>query len=163
MEIKKKVLVFNPSRCIGCRLCEHYCSMIHFGASNPSKSRIRILRDHKSQIDIAIYCHQCTDPPCIEACEYEALSQDPETGAILVDDENCVGCRKCITECPYAVPTINPDTKKILICNLCEGEPKCVEICPENAIQYLEIDQGENIYKSNYIEKVMNKVIREEE
>ena len=28
--------------------------------------------------------------------------------------------------------------RKDYVCDLCKGTPECVEICPENAIQYLE-------------------------
>ncbi|MFO7933160.1 MAG: TRCF domain-containing protein [Bacteroidales bacterium] len=48
--MKKKVLVFEPKKCIGCRLCEQFCTMTHYGITNPSKSRIRIIRNHKKQM-----------------------------------------------------------------------------------------------------------------
>jgi Fe-S-cluster-containing hydrogenase component 2 len=110
--------------------------MTHFGVTNPLKSRIRISRDDEKQIDSAIYCHQCPNAPCIEACDYEALSKESITGAIHVEEDNCVACRKCIEECPYDVPIMHPSEEYILICDLCSGNPECVNICPENAIQY---------------------------
>ncbi len=57
--MKQKVLVFEPKKCIGCRLCELICSMTHFKVTNPTKSRIRIIRDDEMQLDRAIYCHFC--------------------------------------------------------------------------------------------------------
>ncbi|TXT64686.1 MAG: NADH-dependent phenylglyoxylate dehydrogenase subunit beta [Promethearchaeota archaeon] len=161
--MKKKVLVFEPKKCIGCRLCEGYCAMTHYGVNNPSKSRIRIIRNHKKQIDIAIYCHQCINPPCVEACKFNALSVDSETGAISVEEENCTACRMCVEKCPYAVPSIHPDNNIIMICDLCGGEPKCVEICPENAIQYLEIHKADNIYKSIYTKQAAENLTYREE
>lgn len=131
-----KTLVFESKRCVGCRLCELICTMSHFKVTNPSKSRIRILRDDEKQTDLAIYCHQCPDAPCIEACDYEALSKDTDTGAIKVIKENCVGCRRCIEECPYGTPIMHPSGDYILICDLCSGNPECVSICPEMAIQF---------------------------
>jgi len=160
--MKKKVLVFEPNKCIGCRLCEQYCTMTHYGITNPSKSRIRIIRNHEKQIDIAIYCHQCIDPFCVKACDFDALSVNPKTGAINVEEHNCVGCRKCINECPFAVPSIHPNKNIVIICDLCGGSPKCVEICPENAIQYLEIHKADNIYKSIYSNKLADNLIYEE-
>ncbi|MBD3256720.1 MAG: 4Fe-4S dicluster domain-containing protein [Candidatus Lokiarchaeota archaeon] len=151
--MSRKVLVFEPKKCVGCRLCEQACSMTHFGVTNPTKARIRIIRDHESQLDIATYCHQCIDAPCIKACKFEALSRDPSTHAILVDEEKCVGCRMCIEKCPYAAPTMHPSEKLVLICNLCGGEPACVDICPENAVQFLEIEKAANIRRSIYVEE----------
>ena len=132
--MKQKVLVFEPKKCIGCRLCEQMCVMTHFKVTNPKKSRIRIIRDDEKQLDSAIYCHSCVDAKCIEACEFDALSRDSETGAILVNEGNCVACSKCIEECPYDHPIMLPSEDYVLICDLCNGSPACVEICPENAI-----------------------------
>ena len=136
--MKQKVLVFEPKKCIGCRLCEQICTMTHFKVTNPAKSRIRIIRNDETQLDIAIYCHSCLDPKCIKACNYEALSRDPKTNAILVNEEECLGCGKCIEECSYDHPTMHPTENYILICDFCKGNPACVEVRPEKAIQYLE-------------------------
>ena len=134
--MNRKVLVFEPKKCIGCRLCEQVCVMNHFKVTNPAKSRIRIIRDDENQQDSVIYCHFCIDAKCIEACESEALSRDPETNAIIVSEEDCVACERCIEDCPYNHPIMHPSQDYVLICDLCEGNPACVEICPENAIQY---------------------------
>jgi len=161
--MKTKVLVFEPKKCIGCRLCEQVCSMTHFGVTNPTKSCIRILRDHNSQLDLATYCHQCIDAPCIKACNYEALSRDSTTNAIIINDENCVGCRNCIHDCPYAAPSMLSEKNVVIICNLCGGDPACVEICPEHAIQYLDLEKAANIYKSIYVEELAKKFIQGEQ
>lgn len=161
IEMTHKVLVFEPKKCIGCRLCEQICTMTHFGITNPAKARIRIIRDDTIQMDFATYCHQCAKPPCIEACDFDALSRDKDTGSIRVNEENCVGCRKCIQECPYAAPIIHPTEKYVLICDLCAGSPKCVENCPENAIQYLDPGKAANIYKSIYTDELAKKIAQE--
>lgn len=135
--MSQKVLVFESKKCIGCRLCEQMCVMGHFKVTNPSKSRIRIIRDDERQLDTAIYCHSCSDAKCIEACAFDALSRDPETQAILVSEEDCTGCRRCVEECPFSHSVMHPSEEYVLICDLCEGSPACVELCPENAIQYL--------------------------
>ena len=157
-----KVLVFEPKKCIGCRLCEQICSMEHEKVTNPEKSRIRIMRDDERQIDLAVYCHNCVNPPCIHACKFEALSRDEKTKAIVVDDEKCTGCRMCIQECPFAVPSIHPDTKKVIICDLCGGNPACVDICPEHAIQYVPIEKADHLYKSIYTKEMANNLSKEE-
>ncbi|MHA1106944.1 MAG: 4Fe-4S dicluster domain-containing protein [Promethearchaeota archaeon] len=139
----QKALVFESKKCIGCRLCEQICSMTHFQVTNPAKSRIRIFRNDREQVDWAVYCRSCPDPECIKACYYEALSRDPETNAIMVNEDNCVGCGECIDKCPYSHPIMHPSENYILICDLCGGNPECVEICPENAIQYAETENQE--------------------
>lgn len=143
-----RVLVFEALKCIGCRICEQWCSLTHFGVSSPAKSRIRIVRDHETQIDNGILCHQCADAPCISSCKFDALSRDECTGAVIVDKEKCTGCRRCIKACPYNAPRMHPEEKHVIICDLCKGDPQCVSHCPEQAVLYLERSKAEKPYRS---------------
>ena len=154
MIMVQKVLVFEPNKCTGCRLCEQWCSFSHFEVTNPSKACMHVTRNHEAQIDLATYCHQCTKAPCILSCKFDALSRDEKTGAIIVDNEKCVGCRTCIHDCPYAAPVMHPEEKIVLICDLCGGDPQCVSHCPEHAIQYLEVGKADRIHRSVYTEKM---------
>jgi len=138
----ENVLFFDPQKCIGCRLCEIWCSIEHFGVINPRKSNIRIIRDHEKQIDLANYCHQCTDYPCVEACNFDALSQDEKDASVNIEMENCVGCGLCVEACPHDEAILRPDEKKIMICDLCGGDPVCVDHCPEQAIIFVGRDQA---------------------
>ncbi len=135
--MEKMKLLFESKKCTGCRLCEQWCTISHFGVTNPVKSRIHIYRDHEKQLDHADYCHLCEDTPCISACSYEALSLDKKNGSIVVNNDKCTGCEQCIQECPYNAPTMHPTDSHILICDLCGGAPNCVKYCPEQAISYI--------------------------
>lgn len=132
----RKRLVFYPKKCIGCRLCEVSCVNFHEDLIKPANSRIRIIRDHENQKEQAIYCHFCTNTPCIEACPENAIYIDEDIPCLKVVKDKCTGCESCIEVCPFSAPIINQDSYKILICDLCEGNPSCVEICPEHAILY---------------------------
>lgn len=149
----KKVLVFEAAKCIGCKICETWCSISHFEVNNPAKSCIKIIRDHDALIDQGIICHQCIDAPCIQSCKFEALHKDRKTGAVIVDEQNCTGCRKCIRACPFGAPSMLPKQKCILICDLCQGTPQCVENCPEQAVQYVERHKAERVYRSTILKK----------
>jgi Fe-S-cluster-containing dehydrogenase component len=65
------------------------------------------------------------------------LYQSEETGAILVDAEKCDGCMWCLEACDYGAIRYDRDADTVVICDLCEGDPKCKEMCPEEAIDFV--------------------------
>jgi Fe-S-cluster-containing dehydrogenase component len=67
----------------------------------------------------------------VETCPFKALSINRRTGAVLVNIEKCTGCGKCIETCPGRIPHIHPKSGKVVICDLCNGEPQCAKVCQE--------------------------------
>ena len=115
-------------KCTGCRRCEIACTLHHENRIWPEASRIRVFMLVPG-VEIPHLCVQCTDYPCVESCPFNALSVDERTSAVLVDREKCTGCGSCIEACPGRIPHIHPRDGYALICDLCGGEPKCVEAC----------------------------------
>jgi Fe-S-cluster-containing dehydrogenase component len=66
--------------------------------------------------------------------------QSEKTGAILVNNDKCDGCKWCIEACPYGAIRYEPEANTVVICDLCDGNPKCKEICPEEAIEFVTKD-----------------------
>jgi carbon-monoxide dehydrogenase iron sulfur subunit len=132
---KWKFVSGDPSKCVGCCVCEYVCSMEHEKTFNPTKSRIRVIRLN-AFVNLAIACRLCEDPRCVAACPREALSQSEETGVIVVDEEMCNGCAWCVEACDYGSIQLHSESKVAFVCNLCDGEPKCVEWCPEEALDF---------------------------
>jgi TPP-dependent indolepyruvate ferredoxin oxidoreductase alpha subunit len=123
----------DPIKCVGCNICELACSVEKENVFNPTKSRIRGLRlDVLS--NIALTCRACIDAPCIVACPKDALSRTRDGGTIKVNEERCDGCGWCIGACQYGAVTLHPNTGKAMICDTCQGEPACIEACPEAAL-----------------------------
>ena len=99
-------------------------------------------------IEVPHFCAQCQDYPCVEACTEDAISIDENIGAVIVDREACVSCGACVTACPGTVPYLHPDDNKATICDLCGGEPKCVEVCREAGYNALTIvKESPNIHR----------------
>jgi TPP-dependent indolepyruvate ferredoxin oxidoreductase alpha subunit len=123
----------DPQKCVGCDICEYICSWEKEKAFNPVKSRIRAVRLNQLS-NVAMTCKTCKEAPCVAACPENALTQSTETGAITVDENKCNGCGWCIGTCDYGAITLHPDTRKVVVCDICKGEPQCVQFCPEAAL-----------------------------
>ncbi len=120
----------NYANCSGCRRCEIACSLYHEGRIWPEASRIRVFMIVPG-VEIPHFCFQCEDYPCVEVCPTGALSVNGQTGAVNVDASKCTACTLCIQACPGNVPHLHPEGNYVVICDLCGGQPKCVEACQE--------------------------------
>ena len=130
--------------CIGCRLCEIYCIFQHSGhqtlvkafseseAMNRPEPAVRVEED--GAISFALQCRHCDDAPCVAACISGAMTRDPETGAIMHDDEKCVGCWSCVMVCP--ANHSGQQRAGRLKCDLCGGEEMRRASCPNEALVY---------------------------
>jgi len=135
----KKMLVVFPGRCTGCGLCGFSCSLAKEGFFSTLYSRITLFSDKFKGKDILIYCHHCTSAPCMEQCPREAISRNKKTGAVIIDKWGCNHCGVCILACPFGAINYTPNFT-INKCDLCGGDPECVKYCPNDALQFLEIN-----------------------
>ena len=135
---KKKALISDRNRCIGCRICEMVCSATKEGVFDPRVSRIRVIDvDGKSSKSYA--CVNCEgDPACVRACPSKALMKDPENNVIQIMQDKCDACGRCIEACPYGAIAMVMDEKKVIVCDLCPDweEPRCVTFCPTGSLSY---------------------------
>jgi TPP-dependent indolepyruvate ferredoxin oxidoreductase alpha subunit len=123
----------DNDKCVGCDICEYACSFEKEKVFNPLKSRIRSVRIGQT-FNTAVTCKACVNAPCVTACPEDAITQSKETGAIVVDEQKCKGCDWCIEACKYGAITRHPGSHKILVCDTCDGDPKCIPTCPESAL-----------------------------
>jgi menaquinone reductase, iron-sulfur cluster-binding subunit len=51
---------------------------------------------------IPMTCQQCgSHTPCVSVCPQNAVEVDPATGIVAQIPQRCLGCRYCMTACPY--------------------------------------------------------------
>ena len=131
-------LHIDPEKCTGCVQCELACSYDNEGAFNISKSRIQVFKFEDEGRFVPYTCTQCDEAWCMRACPVDAISVDAATGAKIVSDALCVGCKVCTIACPFGTINYNSDTGKVIKCDLCEGEPECVKACPTDALSYID-------------------------
>lgn len=133
-----KVLYIDHEKCTGCRLCELVCAVSHDGVSNPTRSRIRVLKWEAEGLYIPMTCQQCQDAPCLNVCPVKAISQDEEQGRVSVDYDTCIGCRSCVSVCPFGAMSFNATDRRVLKCDICDGDPQCVRFCDVKAVEFVE-------------------------
>jgi len=170
----------NISRCKGYRDCVDACVEENNLGRDSQVQYIRVLQmnrgesnlehsDHyydpdtvpvEGQYYLPVQCMQCDDPPCVKACPVNATWMEPD-GIVVVDYDWCIGCRYCMTACPYwarhfnwtdpEIPAeeMNTDTHYlgnrprpqgvVEKCHFCiqrtrKGrQPACMEACPTGA------------------------------
>ena len=95
-------------------------------------------------------CLGCGD--CVGACQFGALSMDPETGLPVVDESKCTACGSCVKVCPKNIIELRPKgprgmrvfvscvnkdkgpVAKKACANACIGCGICVKTCTHDAI-----------------------------
>ena len=132
-KMQRKFVVSDFELCTGCQICEYVCSAVKEGGFNPLLSRIRAVRIEPA-FNISMACRLCEDPICVRSCPRKALSKDEKTGIIIVDEEKCNGCAWCIEACEFGSIALHPVKKTIIVCDICDGDPKCVSYCPTEAL-----------------------------
>jgi len=87
-KMEKITLMINQDDCSGCHACEVACKQEHGLGVGPRV--IRVIE--KSPLFVPLFCHHCEDAPCALACPEDAITTDPKTGVVLLDEEKCNGC-----------------------------------------------------------------------
>lgn len=136
-----KVLVVDHERCTGCRQCEMVCSVFHNGASNPSRSRVRVVKWENVGFYLPMSCQNCEQPFCTEVCPTKACHRDLENQRVIIDKNLCIGCKTCIIACPFGHPFFDVIEQVTVKCDYCDGDPQCVAFCNPKAVDYIDADR----------------------
>lgn len=142
-------MLIDLDRCVRCDDCVRACASTHNG--NPRFIRHGQTFDHWM---VANACMHCADPVCMIGCPTGAIHRSLETGAVVINDNTCIGCGTCASSCPYNNIRLvdirdldgqllrDPDSQRPIVkatkCDLCEtnpGGPACVRACPHDALR----------------------------
>ena len=149
------MLVISPNKCVGCRLCELVCSYKNFDEFNPIKSMIHVI-GFEEMFSLPITCFHCEEPYCQEICPANAITRDQKSGAVQIISTKCIGCKMCVLACPFGNIHFNSEKKIAQKCNLCDGNPECVNFCPTGALQMLE-DYDIGRQKKEFLHETLKK------
>ncbi len=139
-KVKKKVKVIkiDLEKCNGCRACELICSAFHaadkYSTINPSRARIRMIREPLQDIYLPVYAGEYTPAECMGRDKY------------VIDGKEYNECDFCRASCPSRDAFKEPDSGLPLKCDMCEDdppqeEPLCVKWCLSDALTYEEREE----------------------
>ncbi|MCL1791021.1 MAG: 4Fe-4S dicluster domain-containing protein [Peptococcaceae bacterium] len=117
-------MVIDLDRCIGCQTCMVSCHMhnsqppgiwwnrVFTQGGETHQDTVIDSKDEYRMDYLPVSCQMCDKPSCQSVCPTGATYTD-ENGVVLVDYKRCIGCRLCMTACPYSVRQFNwQDAKK---------------------------------------------------
>ncbi|MEM2971218.1 MAG: 4Fe-4S dicluster domain-containing protein [Candidatus Bathyarchaeia archaeon] len=148
---EQKVLLYDPSKCTGCRYCEIACAYYHFKQFNLEKAHLHIQFNEKISEFEAIYCQHCDEPVCVAACPSEAAVKDEKTGLVRINPMKCIGCKTCTFACPLSVPWFNADYRTSMKCDFCDGDPQCAKFCSPKAIRVAKRKEAWDFNEKVYV------------
>jgi Fe-S-cluster-containing dehydrogenase component len=152
--MNRYAMSIDIDKCTGCGACMIACAVENnvppLPQSNDRKgiTWIRVFPvdngeqgDARQSAFLPMMCQQCDSTPCASVCPQQAVQLDVKTGIVGQMPERCLGCRYCMTACPYHAryfnwwdpkwpagmeATLNPDVAPrmrgvVEKCNFCHG------------------------------------------
>lgn len=104
------VMVIDQRKCVGCQACTISC--IAENHLPPGVVYRPVLEEEVGTFPNVAKrftpkpCMQCDNPPCVPVCPVNATYKN-EQGIVEIDYDQCIGCRYCVTACPYASRTFD--------------------------------------------------------
>jgi molybdopterin-containing oxidoreductase family iron-sulfur binding subunit len=101
-------MVIDLRKCVGCQACTINCAVEN--GLPPGVVYRPVLEEeigtypNVARRFIPRPCMQCEDPPCTPVCPVNATYLRPD-GIVEIDYDQCIGCRYCLTACPYSART----------------------------------------------------------
>jgi Fe-S-cluster-containing dehydrogenase component len=108
VEQRRWIMVIDTRKCIGCDACTIGC--VAENKLPPGVVYRPVVKEEFGEFpNVQIRftprpCMQCENPPCVPVCPVKATWRRPD-GITTIDYDKCIGCRYCLTACPYQART----------------------------------------------------------
>ena len=164
------IFILDLDRCTGCAACMVACNTENEVADGLRWRRIHTFNHQRLAtapvFHFSLACNHCLEPACLHNCPANAYSKDPSTGAVLIDQDSCIGCRYCAWVCPYDAPQYNSDVGIMEKCTFCEHRlsdnrlPACVTACPTDALRFERNDEPALVQHPGFPETGLQPAVR---
>lgn len=164
---RKFVMVIDLAKCKNARKCVEACQEGHMLPKDHEWIKLYLLQDDKNTAKYWLPrpCFHCDKPMCVSVCPVGATFKRDD-GIVLVDNQRCIGCKFCMTGCPYSARVFNwkdpevklppdhvydPETtipplegtvgKCVFCADLLRKKelPRCVQACPMGVLYFGDI------------------------
>jgi anaerobic dimethyl sulfoxide reductase subunit B (iron-sulfur subunit) len=151
--------------CIGCKTCQIACrdrnSLYGVGeifrevTTNETGAFPNV-----GYYSLSVSCNHCERPACMGVCPVGAITKREDTGEVILDPEMCIGCKSCVTACPYGEPKFIESEGIAGKCDSCvslrnKGElTACVAACPMRALDFGVLDDLKEKYGADLISEL---------
>jgi Fe-S-cluster-containing dehydrogenase component/DMSO reductase anchor subunit len=164
------LFVLDLDRCTGCAACVVACNTENEVAEGMSWRRIHTFNQQRLAtapvFHFTLACNHCHEPACLYNCPANAYTKEPSTGAVLVNQDSCMGCRYCAWVCPYEAPQYNANVGIMEKCTFCEHRlnedrsPACVTACPTAALRFERDDDPSSVHHPGFPETGLRPAVR---
>jgi len=147
--MSKYFLLQDSERCIGCQACEVHCKTnkgLGVGPAlcqNMSVGPVEVGGVPRVRF-VFMPCFHCEEPWCLNVCPSGAIKKRDSDGIVYIEPALCIGCKSCITACPWGACQWDPSTNKAVKCDYCKDrldqglKPACVTKCLTQCLQFGE-------------------------
>lgn len=100
---RKFVMVIDLAKCKNARACVMACQKGHHLPKSQEFMKVYLLQDSEKTAPYWFPkpCFHCDNPLCVSVCPVGATYKRKD-GIVLIDNERCIGCKFCMTGCPYS-------------------------------------------------------------
>ncbi len=143
---RKFVMVIDLSRCKNARACVAACQEGHYLPKDHEWMKIYFLKDSPRTAPYWFPrpCFHCDNPMCVSVCPVGATYKRSD-GIVLVDNQRCIGCKFCMTGCPYSARQFHWKKPEV--------EQPDVEYSPETNVPAREGTVGKCVWCADLLRK----------
>ena len=108
MEERSWIMVIDTRKCVGCHACTIACVAENHLPPGVVYRPV-VTEEFGTYPNVQLRytprpCMQCDEPPCVPVCPVNATWKRAD-GIVVIDYDKCIGCRYCLTACPYGART----------------------------------------------------------